>query len=939
MTSGAFRHRYWNYYERGLSYSEGGFWAEAEEDFREALLKREVDGLRSRTYGLHFIEYFSHRELGIALFHQGRFLESIKELETSLGHVTSSKAQFFLDKARKSWLEDHRMDMELPEIICRTPADRDVVNRNKILVSGVATDDTFVKEILINGKPVQVDLSAQEVSFSTEVSLAQGENIITIAVRDLTGKTARLERTIRCDRLGPILSIYEPVASDLMENTYHINAYVGDDSGIRDVLLNGQSLACVPVSEVVLDCPVTLAPGEVKVVISAEDQAGNITTAQILLPDFLPGGKAGSFPGLLLASLDTPLCLLANADSHRHEGGVGDAAKVSGARHLSRVTRGGAVTPQDSRLDVRPGTNYALIIGIDAYEHWNPLKTAVNDALALKKILVERYAFEDENVRLLTDKSATRPALIDALMQMTSGLGDSDNLLVYFAGHGQLSEHSNDGYWIPVEGKRGSAVWSWIAHSAVKNMIVSEEVRANNIVVIADSCYGGKLARGGGGSAEVSSEQALQSRRLRLSSRKSRQIITSGSLEPVADWGRDKHSLFAYYLLKGLEENMEPVIDLKSIINSYVWEPVFRIGGQRPVLGRFTTPMDEDGEYVLCLKKESGAAQAVVKPIVSPDRELRERGADTLSPLISIKNWKDNHTVFLDHIFMEGRVTDDSCVEDIRINGRSVIKVPGKTIYFNHLAELKEGDNPFIIECVDVAGNRVRKEVHIYRKVRTVHDDNSRMSAALFPLEISGNLDMDLDSTLFDHLFDCDRFNMKQWQGSLSEEAQYDPVDISRLAKAQGIDFFITGKAKAVGNSLEIRARLIETETLDIVSAADVYDEGINREILDRMCRGLIFKLRYDLPLVEGKVVMVKGERVTINLGDNHKVKKGMHLIFFEEDEPVMDPETGEYLGVDTFPLGTARINKVLAKMSHAEVMGDEEVTGGLRAGQLVITK
>jgi hypothetical protein len=34
-------------------------------------------------------------------------------------------------------------------------------------------------------------------------------------------------------------------------------------------------------------------------------------------------------------------------------------------------------------------------------------------------------------------------------------------------------------------------------------------------------------------------------------------------MEQVADWGRDNHSLFAYYLIQALRDNQEPVIDLE----------------------------------------------------------------------------------------------------------------------------------------------------------------------------------------------------------------------------------------------------------------------------------------------------------------------------------------------------------------------------------------
>jgi hypothetical protein len=74
--------------------------------------------------------------------------------------------------------------------------------------------------------------------------------------------------------------------------------------------------------------------------------------------------------------------------------------------------------------------------------------------------------------------------------------------------------------------------------------------------------------------------------------------------EPVADGGRNGHSLFAYYLLRGLEEIMKDVVDLENLFHTYVWKPVTEIGGPRPNVGRLKTPMDEDGQFVLQLNIE-----------------------------------------------------------------------------------------------------------------------------------------------------------------------------------------------------------------------------------------------------------------------------------------------------------------------------------------------
>jgi len=262
-------------------------------------------------------------------------------------------------------------------------------------------------------------------------------------------------------------------------------------------------------------------------------------------------------------------------------------------------------------------------MGINQYQEWPHLRTAVNDAKGLRDILVQRYGFADERTILLTDAEATRGRILSDLRNLASSLKDDDNLLVYFAGHGQLDDLTGDGYWIPVEGKQKDLL-SWVAHSSIKNILSSDKVRGKNIVVVTDSCYSGTLLRGGPSLLSMEDRNYRQ-RLVQLSSKRSRQVITSGGLEPVVDGGRDGHSLFAYYLIRALEENDREVIDLENLFHSRVWKPVTEIGGQRPSVGRLKTPMDEDGQFVLELKIKVALPQSSVSTgTPEQDKELAE---------------------------------------------------------------------------------------------------------------------------------------------------------------------------------------------------------------------------------------------------------------------------------------------------------------------------
>ena len=113
---GPFRHRWWNHYERGLSYADGEFYKEAEADLREALRQRDKDQRMARTYGMHFIDYFPHRELGIVYYQLGDLGPAKEELDLSLRQFPSAKARFYLDRVRKALIEQKALKISPPRL-------------------------------------------------------------------------------------------------------------------------------------------------------------------------------------------------------------------------------------------------------------------------------------------------------------------------------------------------------------------------------------------------------------------------------------------------------------------------------------------------------------------------------------------------------------------------------------------------------------------------------------------------------------------------------------------------------------------------------------------------------------------------------------------------------------------------------------------------------
>ncbi|MFK8081125.1 MAG: caspase family protein [Granulosicoccus sp.] len=201
--------------------------------------------------------------------------------------------------------------------------------------------------------------------------------------------------------------------------------------------------------------------------------------------------------------------------------------------------------------NVELGSYHALVIGNDTYRSLDNLKTAGNDAIAVERILREKYGFKTV---LLLD--ANQKTILSALERLRVTLGQQDNLLIYYAGHGELDRNTGSGYWLPVDADTTDKR-QWIDNSAVTAMI--DTMNAKHVLVIADSCYSGYLTRSSIARplSGVSAELRLKWLRA-VSQSRVRTVLSSGGTRPVLDGSENaSHSIFATYFLEALETNTE----------------------------------------------------------------------------------------------------------------------------------------------------------------------------------------------------------------------------------------------------------------------------------------------------------------------------------------------------------------------------------------------
>jgi predicted nucleic acid-binding Zn-ribbon protein len=319
--------------------------------------------------------------------------------------------------------------------------------------------------------------------------------------------TASLGGNLRVEILQPALTVTrgtsKPAASLLpAQNGIDIVGRVVAPSGLTSVSVNDQTVTADAGGTFTTHLAVG-ADGGAQVRVAALDRRGEKAVLDfVLLP--APGGSA--------------------------------AGSAAPAQVASTLPRG-----------VQLGRYYALVIGNDTYQTYPGLKGAVADASAVAGLLKSRYGYD---TRLLTN--ANRFEILSALNDLREQLKDEDNLLIYYAGHGEV-DAARQGYWLPTDAQLEQSS-SWISNRAVSDILTT--MNAKHVLVIADSCYSGTMTRTSlatfaGGMASDSWGDWVKT----MVAGKSRTALTSGGVQPVADASRGEHSQFAGALLRALGDN------------------------------------------------------------------------------------------------------------------------------------------------------------------------------------------------------------------------------------------------------------------------------------------------------------------------------------------------------------------------------------------------
>jgi Caspase domain/Sel1 repeat len=233
-------------------------------------------------------------------------------------------------------------------------------------------------------------------------------------------------------------------------------------------------------------------------------------------------------------------------------------------------------TISSSYPSVNFGQFYALIIGNNDYANLPALKTSVNDAKAIDEILRDHYGYK---TTLLIN--ANRHQIMTSLNNLRNTLTENDNLVIYYAGHGDIDKKDQSAYWLPTDAEANNSA-NWLSSHDITQYL--NVISAKHILVIADSCYSGAMTTSS--IARIPDDMPESKREKWLNfmiNRKARTVMTSGGVKPVLDSGSDNHSIFANALLKALKSNNGLMEDYKlyNTVASKVKQSASNVGFQQ----------------------------------------------------------------------------------------------------------------------------------------------------------------------------------------------------------------------------------------------------------------------------------------------------------------------------------------------------------------------
>jgi hypothetical protein len=422
----------------------------------------------------------------------------------------------------------------------------------KILtVRGKVEDTGGIFEVVVNGIEAKV---SSDGTFQAEVPQAFGRNHIKVLATDVSLNSSVIEfysERMTSEVTAASAAVVIPLASPPPANKYSIEILSPSADNYITASDKFNIRACIKATAQLR-----------KVMISRNGTFVNGYLSNKIIPD-----------GECAVSIDEPVSLKLGINEIRIEVfAIDDTIRKDIAVEYSLYA----------------AKNFAVIIGNNKYD--DPMITELDeplkDAQEFYTTITQDYNFDPENVILL--KNATKADIIGTLHQLRSKVTPTDNLLIFYAGHGYWDEGMGVGYWLPKDAAKNNPV-NWLPNTDLTNYLGA--IKTKHTLLIADACFSGGIFKT---RAAFSATYAIEL----LYQLNSRKAITSGYLKEVPD-----KSVFFQYFIKNLKENPNDYLSAEELFSKFRLA-VINNSENVPQFGTIQNVGDEGGDFIFIKRRK-----------------------------------------------------------------------------------------------------------------------------------------------------------------------------------------------------------------------------------------------------------------------------------------------------------------------------------------------
>ena len=555
-----------------------------------------ASGSRDRTVLLWDLSYFGIEPPPLPdILEEPELLAGVPQQsgssETSNANSQEESESFLPESNRLPY----RQDTTPPEIVIRSPIERIVDSTVKqIPVEVNVSDDSKVVEAQINDREAFL---LEEGVFSATVPLNQHKNEIRITATDAYGNMGTHQFIIEQpypileDLAPPQIVIHSPASRDarVAVGQFTVEGSVTDNNSINEVRVDDVG-ATVSVDGVFTTI-VQLFEGENLIRITATDTSGNMGTDQFTIVRDTTGpeirinspkdnAERGFQPPAVLPAESVLVSGTVTDPSGVAEVKVNDIeVQVRGEsfettvplvdeNNIIRVTATDTLGNQAfknviiSPIPPTPRKDYALLFAVNTYDHWPNLRYPIADARNIKYDLENIYGFQVELIQ-----NPTKEDILGELHKYAQKeYASEDQLLIFFAGHGDFNEVANMGSLVCRDTERpehDNYRESYFSHSYFRDFI--DRMSCKHIFLVMDTCYSGTfderlIPRG---EADSVSDVLSQTDIDRIMTYTTRWYLTSGANERVPDDSKFVRALLGALRSKGGRDN---ILTIKEIL-------------------------------------------------------------------------------------------------------------------------------------------------------------------------------------------------------------------------------------------------------------------------------------------------------------------------------------------------------------------------------------